>query len=736
MIKSLLFLLCSLASLAAMASGFEVDGIEYVETEDGCCKVVRLEDESLTDIIIPASVTCGGTTYTVTGVGESAFWGYSDQLVSVTLPNTITTIGGSAFALCSNLTSINIPSSVTTIGESAFAGCSSLISIAIPNSVTTIGEQAFGGCAALKSIVIPCSVTEMGKDAFYGCHGLESLTISNSDINYYDVFSDCNNIKELTYAEGCEKAVRIIGTGSNLTSVILSNTVKSIDDYTFNGCQSLLEITIPNSVTKIGEGAFSGCTGLTSIELSDSIDTIGCNAFADTGLTSITIPKSVSSVGENAFDNCESLTSLIYADGCTKAISVGAQNVTNVTLPNSITTICDSAFYYYSKLMSINLPDGMTSIGEFAFYWCSKLASVDFPEGLTSIGENAFYRCEELATAEIPNTVNFIGENAFYNCSKLASVNIPNSLTKINAGTFGSCHSLKSVDIPNSVVYIGDNAFNACDDLKDISIPASVAYVGNDAFADTKWLVLQMLKDNNIYINNMLYKCKAGQKVIDINEGTTVICSGAFSEYSFRSSELKVNIPASVTSIGDYAFANCKGLKSLIIPKSVGAIGEGAFFQTGLTTVEIPSTVTHIGEGAFTLCKSLTSVTIPESVAEIGNSAFAQCDNLKSVSVNWQEPLDFSYIDSWYVNVFPILDDCYLYVPTGTAALYSAADVWKNFVNIVESDEPLGIENAESGDCSAEVARYDIHGQRISAPQAGINIIKYINGKTKKVLVK
>lgn len=145
MIRSLLFLLCSLASLAAMASGFEVDGIEYAETEDGCCKVVRLEDESLTDIIIPASVTCDGTTYTVTGVGESAFWGYSDQLVSVTLPNTITTIGGSAFALCSNLTSINIPSSVTTIGESAFAGCSSLISIAIPNSVTTIGEQAFGG---------------------------------------------------------------------------------------------------------------------------------------------------------------------------------------------------------------------------------------------------------------------------------------------------------------------------------------------------------------------------------------------------------------------------------------------------------------------------------------------------------------------------------------------------------------------------------------------------------------
>lgn len=315
-------------------------------------------------------------------------------------------------------------------------------------------------------------------------------------------------------------------------------------------------------------------------------------------------------------------------------------------------------------------------------------------------------------------------------------MNSPNGLTSINAGTFASCYALKSIVIPNSVTSIGDEAFQGCDDLREITIPASVTYVGKDAFEDTEWQTRQLLS-GNIYINNVFYKAKGKQAIIDIKEGTTLISPYAFSEYGYvGSSQVTVTIPTSITTIGDCAFANCVGLKAVEIPNSVTSIGKEAFRYTALTTVDIPSSVTSIGESAFYYCRNLTSVTIPESVKEIGGSAFGACSNLKSVSVAWSEPLDFSD-DPYSFLVFLMVDkdDCYLYVPTGTSALYSAADVWKDFTNIVEDDNPLGIGGSVKTEKTV-MARYNISGQRIYAPERGINVIKYDDGTTKKVLVK
>ncbi|MFI3141572.1 MAG: leucine-rich repeat domain-containing protein, partial [Clostridia bacterium] len=144
-------------------------------------------------------------------------------LTSITIRNSVTSIGGSAFRSCTSLTSITIPNSVNSIGYNVFENCSSLTSITIPNSVTSIGEYAFS-CTSLTSITIPNSVTSIGKSAFSSCWRLTLITIPNS--------------------------------------------VTSIDSYTFKNCTSLTSITIPNSVTSICYGAFSGCTSLTSIKTS------------------------------------------------------------------------------------------------------------------------------------------------------------------------------------------------------------------------------------------------------------------------------------------------------------------------------------------------------------------------------------------------------------------------------------------------------------------------------------
>ena len=186
-------------------------------------------------------------------------------LASITIPNSVTSIGGGAFSGCSSLTSVTIPNSVTSIGTYAFQGCSSLSSVTIPNNVTSIEAGAFSGCSSLTSITIPNSVTSIGSSAFDGC--------------------------------------------SSLTSVAIPSSVTSIEKRTFRGCSSLTSVTIPNSITSIGESAFEGCSSLTSVTIPESVRSIGYSAFSGcSSLTSITIPNSIRSIGDWAFRDCSSLT--------------------------------------------------------------------------------------------------------------------------------------------------------------------------------------------------------------------------------------------------------------------------------------------------------------------------------------------------------------------------------------------------------------------------------------------
>ena len=188
-------------------------------------------------------------------------------LASITIPNSVTSIGGGAFSGCSSLTSVTIPNSVTSIGTYAFQGCSSLSSVTIPNNVTSIEAGAFSGCSSLTSITIPNSVTSIGSSAFDGC--------------------------------------------SSLTSVAIPSSVTSIEKRTFRGCSSLTSVTIPNSITSIGESAFERCRSLTSVTIPESVRSIGNSAFYGcSSLTSITIPNSIRSIGDWAFRDCSSLTSI------------------------------------------------------------------------------------------------------------------------------------------------------------------------------------------------------------------------------------------------------------------------------------------------------------------------------------------------------------------------------------------------------------------------------------------
>ena len=483
---------------------------------------------SLTNINIPNSVTT---------IGENAFC-LCDSLTSINIPNSVTTIGNSAFLDCVSLTNINIPNSVTTIGDSTFDLCESLTNINIPNSVTTIGKGAFSGCKSLTSINIPNSVTMIGDSAFDGCRSLTSITIpssvvtiiGNSFCGWHGILNNESNA--FIYEDHVlfnKNKTTLIAYRAKETNYTIPNSVTTIGEGAFSGCESLISINIPNSVTTIGDSAFWGCKSLVNINIPNSVTTIGKNAFAwCDSLTSINIPNSVTTIGDWGLGTCKSLTSItipnsvvtiignpfyhwhgnlyneskafIYEDHVlfnknkTTLIAYRAKE-TNYTIPNSVTTIGECAFCGCESLTSINIPNSVTTIGAGAFGGCESLTNINIPNSVTTIGEYAFCHCDFLTNINIPNGVTTIGKYAFSDCKSLTNINIPNSVTRIGKSAFRLCKSLTSINIPNSVTTIGDEAFRDCASLTNINIPNSVTTIEDGAFRDCENLPSHIKSD-------------------------------------------------------------------------------------------------------------------------------------------------------------------------------------------------------------------------------------------------
>ena len=362
--------------------------------------------------VIPEQILWADIYYTVTGIGEDAFWNCTD-LTSIAMPDLLERIGDFAFGGCINLTNITFPfNRLQSIGKGAFSNCIRLTSLTIPNSVTSIGEGAFWNCSSLTSLTIPNSFTSIEKSAFYECSGLTSVTIPNS--------------------------------------------VKSIGGSAFSGCSGLTSVTIPNSVKSIGEDAFDGCNSLTRVDINDLAAWCAISFGSSTA------------------------NPLWYAHN----LYVNEELVTDLVIPNGVTSIGNYAFQDCTSLTSVTIPNSVISIGEYAFIRCSGLTSAAIGNSVTSIGKNAFRNCSSLTSVTIPNSVTSIGDSAFRNCSSLTSIEIPNSVTSIGDYVFYGCTGLTSIEIPNSVTSIGMRAFMECTNLDSLVFesenPATLGVGGFD----------------------------------------------------------------------------------------------------------------------------------------------------------------------------------------------------------------------------------------------------------------
>jgi len=650
-----------------------VNGQDYVYTTntDGSLNISQYTGSGGV-VTIPSTNSAG---LLVTSIGAYAF--DETSLSSVTIPNTIANIGDWAFEITS-LTNVMIGNGVTNIGNGAFAYCysltattvdpdnsaySSVAGVLFNKNQTTIIQYPTGSAAT--SYSIPASVTSIGNFAFNDCYFLTNITIPNG--------------------------------------------VTSIGNFAFESCIGLTNLTIPNSVTSIGSWAFQGCFGLATVTIGNSLTNIGQQAFYSCGssLSGIYFQGSAPGPGDDSsvfggdnnaiayylagttgweptFDSIPTVELfppvpfLYTTNNGTITITGYTGTDSVVTIPSSInglpvTTIGDGAFDNNSSMINVTIPDSVSVIGNSAFYGAS-LYEVTMGVGVSYIGDNAFYACRNLVTINfagnppftgssifssdynatiyyltgtsgwdssflgvpavqtslpfpgpdkfnyvvtngmisvtsyigpggtvmIPDTiqglpVTDIGDEAFFDNFSISNVIIPNTVTTIEADAFGNT-SLGSITIPDSVATIGNSAFYYCVGLTNVIIPSSVTNIGTAAFGDCHGLNSITVVSNNLFyssLNGVLFN-KTQTTLVEYPYGL----AGSYS------------IPDGVSSVGDSAFYACNNLTAITIPDSVTNIGQYALAGSALTSVTIPKNVVYIGPDVFGTCWQLLTIIV------------------------------------------------------------------------------------------------------------------------------
>ncbi len=476
----------------AWAQRFQIDDLYYNITSDSTVAVTYHENNTnnynylgLTEITIPETVTYNDVEYAVTTIGTSAF-------------------------LCSNLTSIIIPNSVTSIGNSAFCVCRNLTSIIISNSVTSIGDNAFDRCNSLTSITIPNSVTIIGQSAFTMCYNLTSINI-DSDADFSQSYLYFKDDEGIEYKILNKNSIVVVNYDTNSSNLAIPESVQFGNTFIVTSIgaafgSSLESISIPNTITSISQGAFTDCNNLDynvygnafylgnednpyfALIKAKNTDVNSCTIHANckiicnaafrycTKLQEITIPDEVVTIEDYAFGGCSALS--------------------KATIGNSVVKIGNNAFG--GCIAEIIFPNSVESIGEHAFHWCGT-ESITFGNSIKEIGCYAFYDWDnkgnktEFASVEDLCKINFgcVYANPLYrthhlyiNGKEIEDLVIPNSIEQIGYCTFVGCSNLKSVTIPNSVKTIGGYAFSGCSGLTSITIPESVTNINDYAFND------------------------------------------------------------------------------------------------------------------------------------------------------------------------------------------------------------------------------------------------------------
>ena len=628
-------------------------------------------------------------------------------------------LGASLFQSCVKLDTVGLSKSVAEIGT-AFADCFSIRSFTvaddnenfsskagdpilynkdqtaymyiigqlpagefiIPEGIQSIGDNVFKGQLGITKVVIPRSMQTIGNNAFYGCSLLETVIFEHStdkpsqltqkDSYGTNIFQNCTSLKNVTLPGNMTEIPKMMFYYcSSLESIVIPYGVTSIGQDAF-GYAGLKSASIPATVQTIGnyafearkdEGKLASLTFEKEADGSAALKTIGNVAFKYQCFPTVEIPKSVTSIGNNSFSYNPALVSFTFEEG-TLIKTFGTSLIENCplietfTVPKTVTTIGSSDFANCISLKTVIFEEGskLTTVGSSAFK-ASGIESITFPEGVTTFTtvktptvntSNAlFQNCVNLKSVTFGSKTTFLAKQMFKGCIALESIDIPGTVTKIGIECFMDCTNLKSVSFGENsqVTQIGQSCF-ANSGLESIVLPASFTkFGGGTGYSTTVG-----------GSGKQFYNCKSLTSV-EFKGKLEFICASVFEGCEALES---IDIPASVTTIGNSSFLDCKSLKTVNI-NSTGdlVIGSNAFKNSAIESVTIPKGTKKIdsnafngcakltsvdfapgtaaltlGAGVFENCKALTSIALPDRVTEIPNNAFRYDSALETVTFN------------------------------------------------------------------------------------------------------
>ena len=537
---------------------------KYSLDEDGNATITGYSG-SVSALAIPQTIDG----HKVVAIGNSAFEGTC--LVNVTIPDTVTEIGDSAFAECKQLSSVQLSNNLTILGKFAFGNCTSLTSIWIPKSLKTADTSAFSGspfagCVALQSVELETGMTKIPDNLFDSCPGFTTITIPDTVTEIGDSAFANTNLNSITIPDSVTQIGKYAFGGSKLESIRIPDTVTDIGDNAFNGCTELKDVTLPNIRKNIVAGMFEGCTSLEKIVLPETVTAIRSGAFTGcTALKDITWSKALETIESYAFQNCSALT-------------------------------------------DVTIPDSVKSIGYGVFSDCSALSAVTLPDGVKELDGQLFNNCDALTTVTIPDSVTSIGEQVFYDCDALTTVKLGSGLTEIPASTFEHCDVLESLRIPRRVTTIGDNAFKDCTKFTSVTIPRSVTSISASAFSYPKILTIYgvagtyaetFAKENSIQFVDQQVKATAAsldQTELTINKGATAQLNLSVTPENFTDTVTWKSTDEKVATISDSGEVKAVGAGTATIKVVVGDIS-----ATCQVTVLQPVTGIRLNKSSLTM---------------------------------------------------------------------------------------------------------------------------------------
>lgn len=625
----------------------------------------------------------------VTSIGTYAFY-EMPSLTEVIIGDGVETIGWAAFSHCNYVTKLTIGKNVRSIAERAFNGwvrleelhisdltawCAisgerpcgwdyydvytylylngnKLTEIVIPEDVTLISAAAFGGYSGITSITIPDTVTVIGSGAF-SCPDLKTIFYLG-DLSQWILLDRGGPI--------CRYGVNISVNGTILSDVAVPSDLTEIGNYAFANTK-ITGIELHDGIRRIGTGAFENCIDLPGILLPENLEELSSRAmYGCTALTEIVIPDSVKTVGDQAFELCTGLAAITLSagmDAIPSRMMFGCSSLKEILIPEAVKTIGNSAFENCSVLEHVTNGVNLISIDSRSFYDCTQLQSMAWSESLATIGQEAFYNCSALGEIILNSQVESIGSYAFTNCSGATKITISSAkLNTIEVSTFSGCSQFTQVCIPGSVSTIDAYAFSSCSALSTVRFEGNMPTISDTAFSGVS-AVCYYPEGNETYTKDMttldfggdlrwtydgeIISNLCGETVtwnLDENGTLTISGTGAMYDYSAedleyapwyeqRSSIQSVVVEDGVTTIGNYAFSECKNIATASIPNSVVRIGNHAFYYCKISTITLPAELQEVGGYAFAFT-NLTSIKLPDTVTAIGIGAFCRCNVLKS----------------------------------------------------------------------------------------------------------